>query len=752
MTEPSAGPRTLAASLAARSDDGLAALLRQRPDLVRLIPEDVAMLAERCASPASVRLAWQRLNRLEQQVLEVMAALGDPMPVDRIVAAMDPEADAGARALIVGALQHCREVALVWGDDDELRVVAALSAQVGPYPCGLDAADRSHRPQIQRYLTDPPLLHADLADAPEGARDALERLLWGPPRGTLPHADRAVSAHTARTPVEWLLARDLLVPSGPDTVVLPRAIALILRGGRYIQEVALPPAPPRDPAATPVSDADAAAGMHALLITRVTARLLTRIDRGSVRLLRSGGMYQRDAAELADQLGLSIRDLALVADTAARAGLIAADHGEGHWSLTRSADAWRVLDEPRQWAGLALAWRDSSAHTPLADSAAEHRILSDGLQSPGVAETRQLALQQAARTPSGAVIGAEQLAESVRWSKPRLDGRDLQQFLAEVLGAAETLGITGRGALSSAGRLLADPRNEPGALAAAVQWPALVDRVILQADLTATAPGPLTAAAEARIDRLADMESTGAGSVYRISEASLRRAMDSGMATAELLAELDELSMTGVPSSLSTVVHDVGRRHGAVRVEAAACVVTSDDDAALAAAMSDKALARLRLRRVAVGVAISPVSPAEVTEALRSRGISAVSAITTGARRPRRLAGPRPVSTQHADEDQLAAAVRAVRAGESARVALAGSQRTQALGPHDLVSALTTAIRDGDLVWLDFSDAAGTRRTRLVEPLTLRAGVLSGFDRREQRVAAIALSRIAGLSRVRPEE
>ena len=110
------------------------------------------------------------------------------------------------------------------------------------------------------------------------------------------------------------------------------------------------------------------------------------------------------------------------------------------------------------------------------------------------------------------------------------------------------------------------------------------------------------------------------------------------------------------------------------------------------------------------------------------------------------MPSPHPVIAEPIDAAHLAAAVRTLRAGESARAALTGPARTVPASPHDLMAMLTQAIREGNRVWLDVSDPTGERRLRLVEPITLRAGTLTGFDQREHRVIPFPLSRIAGIS------
>lgn len=726
---------SLADTLRTFDDAALSALLRARPDLIRPLPDDIADLAARAASPYSVRLAWDRLNRLQQQVLEVLVALGRPITSSDLHSAMGTD-DPAVRA----ALASLRSAALVWGPLDAVRPVSAAAELLGPTPCGLDPVDRTNRPAVARCLTEPDAVRAEIAAAPPAVRELLDRLLWSP-YGSVAAADRVVTQDSARTPIEWLLARSLLLPEGPRSVVLPREVALLLRDGRYVPEAALPPPPPVLAQADPVPDADATGGLQALTSTRAAARLLGLVADGDVRRLRTGGVYQRDGVELARRLHLAPTDTAVLADAAWTAGLVAGDEVGGRWGVTGAFDAWRALPEPRAWAVLVLAWLQSPRHVGGQDP----RLLTEDLALPGIAEVRRLVLQSAV-TSLDAPVDPAGLAAHVRWHRPRWQREAVDRIVTEVLAQAEQLGLLGRGAITAAGRAAAADAPEAAALEGAVRWPDLVEELLFQADLTATSFGPLTLEAQARIERIGDLESTGTGAVYRIAASSLERAFDDGLAQAEVLAEITALSATPVPASLTTLVSDVARRHGAIVVHAAASVITSQDDAALSAAAVDRSLAGLRLRRLAPGVLISTEPLAEVVAALRRAGIPAVDAQGPQRRRPARVPAHPPVVAEQVAEEWVSAAVRAVRSGEQARVALAGVDRTERVGPHELLDRVGAAIRDATLLWIDVVDATGQRRVRLVEPLTLRAGMLSAYDHREQRVMGFPLSRIAGLT------
>ena len=95
----------------------------------------------------------------------------------------------------------------------------------------------------------------------------------------------------------------------------------------------------------------------------------------------------------------------------------------------------------------------------------------------------------------------------------------------------------------------------------AALFPSPVDRIVIQADLTAVTPGPPAYALARDLRLLADQESRGGGGVFRFSAASMRRAFDAGWSAADVHRWLAEHSSTGVPQPLR-----VSRRRRAAAV------------------------------------------------------------------------------------------------------------------------------------------------------------------------------------------
>lgn len=98
--------------------------------------------------------------------------------------------------------------------------------------------------------------------------------------------------------------------------------------------------------------------------------------------------------------------------------------------------------------------------------------------------------------------------------------------------------------------------------------PAEIDRVYLQADLTAIAPGPLAPALDLRLRRIAVRESRAQASTYRFTADSIGSGMTEGETAASIREFLSGLSLTGIPQPLDYLIESTAARHGLVRVRA----------------------------------------------------------------------------------------------------------------------------------------------------------------------------------------
>jgi hypothetical protein len=100
----------------------------------------------------------------------------------------------------------------------------------------------------------------------------------------------------------------------------------------------------------------------------------------------------------------------------------------------------------------------------------------------------------------------------------------------------------------------------------AAHLPAEIDRVYLQADLTAIAPGPLAPALDLRLRTIALRESRAQASTYRFSAASLAAGITEGESAESIRRFLSGISLTGIPQPLDYLIESTAARHGLVRV------------------------------------------------------------------------------------------------------------------------------------------------------------------------------------------
>ncbi|MGW7004972.1 helicase-associated domain-containing protein [Streptomyces sp. NPDC054933] len=809
-TSAGSGPRTLAEDLRARGDDAVAALLLARPDLVNPVPGDLTQLATRAGTRASVVRALEHLDRFTLQTAEALAIAADPCPYETLRALMTgDEGSEEIAAALPQALAALRTNALVWGGDDRLRLVRTARdllapSPTAPSPTGLgptvaEAAAGMSPGRLQEIVADAGLpathdpvsavaaltaLFSDrarldelLAEAPEGARAVLDKLMWGPPYGDVAQAAEPVRADTADTPVQWLLARGLLLPAGQHTVVLPRETALRLRGGRAHR--APEPLPPEvAPAARyDVQVVDATAAGQAFTAVRTVEELVKGWDAGGPLVLRSGGMSVRDLKRTAAVLDTTEELAAFWLETAYAAGLVASDgEVDEAYAPTPGYDEWLRLATEDRWARLASAWL-AATRTPglVGGRDAKGRTLSalgpdlDRSLAPGV---RRRLLELLAELPDGTSARPEGLLARLRWERPLRGGASLDELRARLVQwtvqEAELLGVTGRGALSAHGRTLLAEVPETALEAAADRLrpllPEPLDHVLLQADLTAVAPGPLRAVLAETLGVLADIESKGGATVYRFTPESVRRALDAGRTADDLHTFLAAHSRTPVPQPLSYLIDDVARRHGRLRVGAASAYVRCDDDALLAEILADRRAAGLGLRRLAPTVLAAQSEPVTLLERLRTMGFAPAAESAEGdvlitradAHRtpPRAAPVPVPDGPPRPDRTLLSAAVKAIRAGDRAATAArkpapepaAHGARLPRTTSAETLATMQAAVLTGEALWIGYVNADGAASQRVIEPVRVEGGFVTAYDHTADEVRTYPLHRITGVA------
>lgn len=818
---PSASTQDLAVHLTALPDREVAALLVARPDLAAPPSSSFLALATRAATPGSIEHALAELDAPTLAVAEAVVALSRPdessraggagptevaevvgnrrvggaggEPLDDL--ATDPAGPAGldnaasvdlaglvaahlplSAEQVTEALEHLGRLALVI----EGRPVAALEAAFGPHPFGLGpwAAEPLSTEQL------PPTLEELSEDAAGGGGkpvisaasvEMLQALTWGPPAGTL----RAGGTAPGAAP---LIERGWLERSsdahGRTRFILPRQVALALRGGRLTREpLTTPEAGDLETVGADVVASEAS--FHAEEAVRLVAALLEEWGREGGTIRRTGGVSARALARTADALDLEADAAARIIEIATAAGLLGLDEDGAAWVPSSLAAGWLTDSLPQRWAPLALAW-SGSARTPWLtgtrdDDGTLRAVLSPDLEAGWAARLRARVLALLGDLPPGASATPAFVRAALTWQSPRrpIPGGAISAVLAE----AETLGITGGGALTEAGRILARraaasldeqapglsggptdpgdagraeeaggdahavPLSDDQALTAleaalAADLPAAVEMILVQSDLTAIVPGRPAPELAALLERTSVVESRGGALTVRFTPESVRGALDVGYRAEEITQEIGRYSPTPLPDSLSVLIQDAARHHGAVRVRAVSALLRVGDEATAAGLLAEPRLRDLGLDQVAPGILVATASAGQVLRELRATGLAPVTEDASGhlvvgpATRWQARRAPEP--TRPGSEHS----VRRRRPGRRELTTLVGRLR---MGQEALQAAGETAVATDPVHALAVLRQAQSSRSRLRLSL---AGPDGAVQERQVRVMAVEPGRV----------
>ncbi|MDU0348098.1 helicase-associated domain-containing protein, partial [Actinomyces sp. MRS3W] len=766
-------------------------------------------LAVRAGARPSVEAALRELDAVTLAVAEAAVALSRT-DAETLAAALGLSPDDVAARLAV-----LTRLALII----DAGPVPGLIETFGPHPFGLgpvaaqplDAAQlppplavleqAAAHPDALGELAESALAGLGAVPAPgelsESALAVLAALTWGPPVGTA-GPGRPVAGATELARRGWLERTS--DAAGRSRFILPREVGLALRGGRLNREPLTPPATDALDVVPPEAVASESVN-HAEEVTRLTRELLAEWGREGGQILRTGGVGVRALDRTAAALGLERGQAATLIELAAGAELLGLDEGGAAWVPAATVPAWLDAQLPEQWAALAAAWADS-ARTPWlvgtrADDGTLRPVLGADVEAGWARLLRRRVLLLLDSLPEGTAVTPTWVRAALTFARPR---RPIPEgAVTAVLAEADLLGLTGGGALSHTGRVLAaslrvsapdtavpsspaptpaDPdaarpdspapaSTDPGARVLdaleqvlAADLPAPVDMLLLQSDLTAIVPGRPVPELASALERSSVVESRGGALTVRFTAQSVRRALDSGWSAAELSAALTRFSPTPLPSALTVLIDDAARRHGAVRVREVASVLRIADPATAAGLLADASLAGLGLDQLAPGVITSTAPAGVVLRELRRTGLAPVLedehgrllvAGTPGSGRHGRATAPEPthpgsehsVHRRQIGRRELAGLVGRLRAGEEAR--RAAGDTASASDPVHALALLRQAQASRARVRLRLAGPDGAVQERTVRVLAVEPGRVRLADLVRETELTVAVHRIVAV-------
>ena len=710
---------TFADELRARADDALASIFKLRPDLVSPVPNDFSALAARATSTPSLVRALDSINMWHYQIIEAACALPEPFKKSEIVAVTSEET--------AFALDHLWQMGLLYKEGNNYRTPTNLKMLIGDEPAGLGPI------AVKKFD------FSILKEIPKASEEVLAKLTWGPPRGQIGNIKKPGNA------IGWLLDNGVLVALDSNTVALPRDVAIKLRGGKIHKEM-VSKAPNLIGKEVVQKQIDLAAIANISTILRWCEELLHNLSDEPPTALRTGGLGVRDLKKIAEHLGIDETCAGFVAELCYLGGLLVID-SDDQILPTSAFDIWLTKSAEERWYSLVVLWLDTSRVSGLIGKNSDKNVapLGPELDRAGASLIRRSTLKVLNDNPQ-LTPDVKSLQEIVKWINPQRANNDYVEW---TLREAEWLGITGQGALSTFGSNLL---NEKEVLEIESALPKPVDHILIQADNSAVAPGPLTPELASEMGTIADIESRGGATVYRFSDSSIRRGLDHGKTGDQIKTFLSKISKTPMPQPLDYLITDIAKRHGRLRVGSAHTYIRCEDEGLVQQILHDKKCEHLRLRKIAPQVLVTDFELAEVIGELREFGYLPAAENSGGVllsqpnlrRSKSRPKPPRIISEFTAPKDAIVtAAVKTIRAGER-------SKKVEPIIPgtssNETLALINQYINEGKSLIISYADNNGGVSNRIIEPISISLGTLTARDETSDEILQFRIPRINGVA------
>ncbi len=710
---------TFADELRARTDDALASIFKLRPDLVSPVPNDFSALAARATSTPSLVRALDSINMWHYQIIEAACALPEPFKKSEIVSVTSEET--------AFALDHLWQMGLLYKEGNNYRTPTNLKMLIGDEPAGLGPI------AVKKFD------FSILKEIPKASEEVLAKLTWGPPRGQIGNIKKPGNA------IGWLLDNGVLVALDSNTVALPRDVAIKLRGGKIHKEM-VSKAPNLIGKEVVQKQIDLAAIANISTILRWCEELLHNLSDEPPMALRTGGLGVRDLKKIAEHLGIDESCAGFVAELCYLGGLLVID-SDDQILPTSAFDIWLTKSAEERWYSLVVLWLDTSRVSGLIGKNSDKNVapLGPELDRAGASLIRRSTLKVLNDNPQ-LMPDVKSLQEIVKWINPQRANNDYVEW---TLREAEWLGITGQGALSTFGSNLL---NEKEVLEIESALPKPVDHILIQADNSAVAPGPLTPELASEMGTIADIESRGGATVYRFSDSSIRRGLDHGKTGDQIKTFLSKISKTPMPQPLEYLITDIAKRHGRLRVGSAHTYIRCEDEGLVQQILHDKKCEHLRLRKIAPQVLVTDFELAEVIGELREFGYLPAAENSGGVllsqpnlrRSKSRPKPPRIISEFTAPKDAIVtAAVKTIRAGER-------SKKVEPIIPgtssNETLALINQYINEGKSLIISYADNNGGVSNRIIEPISISLGTLTARDETSDEILQFRIPRINGVA------
>jgi len=275
-------------------------------------------------------------------------------------------------------------------------------------------------------------------------------------------------------------------------------------------------------------------GIRAFLTVLAISEFAYELEHRYLREIGKQGLSLPDVKLFSAHLGLDGDQVKQLWEIARLAGVLTS--ADGRWVLGENAAVWFASTTEARWQSLCETW-----------------LALLGTDANGDLKSHFAELESVS------------LAQSLAWIYPLSDtlGASKQLRLTDF---AEAIGLTSHGLPQPWFGNVIEGNAKAAQKSISAHFPATSNRIIVQADLSVVAPGPLTLKVENKLRTFLEADKIGLASHFRISALSLSYALETGLDVDQIRATLLEFSGKTLPQPVEYLLVDVSRRFGRLRV------------------------------------------------------------------------------------------------------------------------------------------------------------------------------------------
>jgi hypothetical protein len=508
-------------------------------------------------------------------------------------------------------------------------------------------------------------------------------------------------------PVESL-ARQFLIFSdenesstAPQHRVLDSVKNVVMAFGPIVDHVAVGEGPQVD---RNLEAANRDAGVAAFETMQALTELHFDIDQRFVREVGKKGVGLADLKRLALHLRKSVDFARDIYRLAGQTKLVAI--ANGRWMLGIESDSWLELSPAQRFKSLASNWLQTLGE----DSAKE--LLATSRVFPG-----------------------HSLSALFRETYPFAD-EVVSSRISLLASVAHLIGLTAGESRTSWFELVLENRLDEASSQLAEYLPQSQERLIIQADLSLIAPGPLPTNLEIELRKFVETEQISMASTYRLSALSVSHGLETGLSEANIRKLLTKLSDKELPQPVDYLLREANERFGRLTVSngpgEALSLVKSSDPILLTEILNETRLRPFGIRQNPDGHLFSRFEPEVIYFGLREAGFSAIRVDDAG-----KVISPRTVATRTSTISIISTA-----ASDLERLREHDEKLGTDPGADDLVRQIEFALKNRSRLLITATDRSGKSHEFLLEPKNLSNGRLRGIDTKAEIERTLPLERV----------